>query len=317
MATTQTSKAHRAAERAASKAAAPAAPHRPDPDFDDPLPVVEARHARGENWCHGGSQYGPYVGPQTPPSGICPRHGGPLDASGCWECRAEADERRAERAENERVAADKAERDRRIEAARPASAAGHASSSGTADARTNSANPKRVAFLQTLLAERKGTAAGDALRGEANGLWKAGRMDSSEVARLIAAALALPKASAQPAAPAQPQTRQPLPEVPEGYYATASRTGNNDLDFWAIDRPTEGRWAGRVFVKRVVGGRADQNVRGPEARLALEAIAAAGPEDAARLYGQEVGRCGRCNRHLTDETSRAYGLGPECRKQGL
>jgi len=103
-----------------------------------------------------------------------------------------------------------------------------------------------------------------------------------------------------------------LPDVPEGYYATPSRTGTNDLDFWRVDRPTEGRWAGRTFVKRVIGGHPDANVRGAEVRLALEAIQAAGPQSAAEVYGREIGRCGMCNRHLTDAVSRARGIGPDC-----
>ena len=44
----------------------------------------------------------------------------------------------------------------------------------------------------------------------------------------------------------------------------------------------------------------------------LRAIIAAGPEASMRLYGQELGSCGRCHRTLTDETSRANGIGPEC-----
>lgn len=37
--------------------------------------------------------------------------------------------------------------------------------------------------------------------------------------------------------------------------------------------------------------------------------------DAAReRYGREIGRCGICNRTLTDEESRRIGIGPVCRK---
>jgi Family of unknown function (DUF6011) len=104
-------------------------------------------------------------------------------------------------------------------------------------------------------------------------------------------------------------------DVPAGHYATKSRTGNNDLDFWRVDRPTEGNWAGRIFVKRVIGGKPDHNVRAQERASALAAIAEDGPEAAAKLYGQEIGRCSRCNRHLTDETSREFGMGPECRSK--
>ena len=105
-------------------------------------------------------------------------------------------------------------------------------------------------------------------------------------------------------------------DVPAGHYAVKSATGSNDLDFWKVDKPDSGKWEGWTFVKRVIGGRPAQRVRGAEAKAALAAIDAAGPSDAARLYGQEIGRCGRCNRHLTDETSRKLGIGPDCRKLG-
>jgi hypothetical protein len=39
---------------------------------------------------------------------------------------------------------------------------------------------------------------------------------------------------------------------------------------------------------------------------------AANQRDAAALYGQLIGACGRCGRALTDEESRALGLGPIC-----
>jgi hypothetical protein len=111
---------------------------------------------------------------------------------------------------------------------------------------------------------------------------------------------------------ANPKATPAAPTVPAGYYATTSRTGNNDLDFWAVDVPAEGKWAGYTFVSRVIGGHEDTRVRGAEARAALEAIQADGPFYAAQTYGRNIGRCGRCNRHLTDETSRALGLGPDC-----
>ncbi len=48
---------------------------------------------------------------------------------------------------------------------------------------------------------------------------------------------------------------------------------------------------------------------------ALEAIKTASPETAMALYGQTLGYCGRCGRSLTDETSRALGIGPVCRNK--
>lgn len=102
-----------------------------------------------------------------------------------------------------------------------------------------------------------------------------------------------------------------LPEVPEGHYAVESLTGHNDLDFFRVDRPTEGKWAGYTFVKRVIGGRPDSRV--PRSQIAAVLTAIAADPEANVRYGREIGRCYRCNRHLTDETSRSLGIGPDCR----
>jgi len=103
--------------------------------------------------------------------------------------------------------------------------------------------------------------------------------------------------------------------IPVGHYATDSLTGRNDLDFWRVDRPEQGQYKGRTFVKRIVGGKPDMNVSRDTKFAALEAILELGPEGSALLYGRELGRCSRCNRHLTDETSRMFGMGPECRSK--
>jgi uncharacterized protein DUF6011 len=116
-----------------------------------------------------------------------------------------------------------------------------------------------------------------------------------------------------------PTPRVPLissfTDVPDGYYATASRSGRNDLDFWKVERPREGKWAGRTFVRRVIGGKPDANTTNMQARLALLAIREAGTKAAALLYATELGLCSACNRHLTDEESRRLGIGPVCREK--
>lgn len=101
-----------------------------------------------------------------------------------------------------------------------------------------------------------------------------------------------------------------------GHYAVEGEDGM--LRFYKLDVPTEGRWAGCVFVKQVTGhvGEEGSRVRHPAKRLeVLAAIEAAGPVEAEKRYGQEIGRCSRCHRVLTNEESRAYGIGPECRQK--
>lgn len=103
-----------------------------------------------------------------------------------------------------------------------------------------------------------------------------------------------------------------LPDVPAGHYAVPTADGG-PLAFYRVDRPASGAYAGRTYVKRVVGGRPDARV--PYAQVPAILVAIAADADAGPRYGREIGRCCRCNRHLTDEVSRAAGMGPECRKR--
>jgi hypothetical protein len=123
------------------------------------------------------------------------------------------------------------------------------------------------------------------------------------------------KLIAAPAPAAEANQPTETTDVPAGYYATASRTGNNDLDFWRVDRPETGKWAGYTFVKRIIGGHDPIRLRGAEAKQALATIAATGIEAAGKAYASAIGNCYACNRELTDEESRRVGLGPVCRNR--
>jgi hypothetical protein len=163
---------------------------------------------------------------------------------------------------------------------------------------------KQVAYLKSLVGSRLPETDWDevVLAQQDAGTWT-----KRGASALIETLKNLPAREAKPAAP------QVTSDVPAGHYALPS-SGDNDLVFYRVDRPTDGKWAGRVFVKMVVGGRAASNVRRDYQQGILDRIAEYGPSEAQVLYGQEIGRCGRCNRHLTDEESRRLGIGPECRK---
>lgn len=100
-------------------------------------------------------------------------------------------------------------------------------------------------------------------------------------------------------------------EVPAGRYAVEV---GETLAFVQVDRPEEGRWAGYTFVTRQL---ADEFVRVSrhQAATILEAIKAVGPAEASKRYGREIGECGICHRTLTNEDSRANGIGPQCAKK--
>lgn len=73
------------------------------------------------------------------------------------------------------------------------------------------------------------------------------------------------------------------------------------------------RWEGYTFIKEQAGDDLF-NVRNKQRRERITAAILADPDALAR-YGQELGVCGDCGRTLTDETSRAIGIGPVCRSK--
>jgi hypothetical protein len=105
-----------------------------------------------------------------------------------------------------------------------------------------------------------------------------------------------------------------IPDVPEGHYAIPSRTGNNDYEFFRVDRPTTGDFAGRIYVKMVIGGHPEYNVRGglKSIIVVLNAIMEYGVDKAGLLYGHELKQCRYCNRELTKYASRILSAGRHC-----
>ena len=101
-------------------------------------------------------------------------------------------------------------------------------------------------------------------------------------------------------------------KVSNGRYAI---TFEDKLRFFHVNTPTKGKWVGFTFVKEFIGGGQEFNIRGRETRNQILG-AIANDSDALARYGRELGHCGICGRELTDEESRAIGIGPVCR-QGL
>lgn len=176
-------------------------------------------------------------------------------------------------------------------------------------ARTVKATKKQIALITSLLAERD-------LAAETRPKFVA-RLDQltklpSEIDNLdIAQASKLIEyLFGMPTKPVAPETDE-FASVPAGSYAV---TVNGELWFVQVDRPTEGKWAGRVFVKRQNGSdmtRLYPNVQ----RKVLNNIAVQGPATCSAEYGHKLGHCGVCGRELTNEESRAYGIGPVCREK--
>lgn len=96
--------------------------------------------------------------------------------------------------------------------------------------------------------------------------------------------------------------------VPAGHYAIEQ---DDTVVFLKVDRPIEGKWAGKVFVALQHGD--DYTTMSQAAGLTmLGRIVEQGIMDCSIRYGRELGKCGVCHRTLTNETSRSAGIGPKC-----
>lgn len=106
-----------------------------------------------------------------------------------------------------------------------------------------------------------------------------------------------------------------LPDVPTGYYALDIA---GEVRFYRVEHGNEGtRWEGWTFVHRLYGAPGDWNrerVRGFAATNDVLELIAEDIESALRLFGREVAYCGVCGSPLSNEESRAYGIGPICRE---
>lgn len=101
--------------------------------------------------------------------------------------------------------------------------------------------------------------------------------------------------------------------VPEGRYAVPTEDGAlNKLAFYKVDRPTEGKWAGYVFVKLMLSDNEQRMSKAAGAAI-LAKIAQVGAANASAAYGREFKHCGVCGRGLTNDESRKVGIGPDCR----
>lgn len=99
-------------------------------------------------------------------------------------------------------------------------------------------------------------------------------------------------------------------DIPEGRYAV--RHADGTVKFYKLDKPTEGRWAGYVFLK-IQASEEFHPVKMAASQISVySAIIDAGVRESSALYGHELGHCGVCGRTLTDPESISAGIGPKC-----
>jgi len=114
---------------------------------------------------------------------------------------------------------------------------------------------------------------------------------------------------------ATPKATMPSDEaLPEGRYAipVQDKDSENDLAFYKVDRPTEGKWAGKVFVKLLLSDN-EHRMPFPQQVSVANNIVQYGAAEASMNYGKHFEQCGVCGRGLTNKLSRELGIGPDCR----
>lgn len=113
-----------------------------------------------------------------------------------------------------------------------------------------------------------------------------------------------------------------LVHLKKGYYAMRG-SDDEPLHFYRVRMPQTGKWAGYIKIASQHGDMfrevaqinpdGDQLwIRRDRTTVSELMMVCINPNDAAFLYGQEIGRCCNCGKQLTDERSRWYGIGPDC-----
>jgi len=101
--------------------------------------------------------------------------------------------------------------------------------------------------------------------------------------------------------------RDKFEDVPDGYYAVATEAG--PLGFYRVST-----W--KDSGNRKVQVQASDELHPVKGRAVADSILAKvreiTPPVAGKTYADHLGNCWRCGRTLTDETSRAMGIGPVC-----
>lgn len=168
------------------------------------------------------------------------------------------------------------------------------------------ATAKQRAFIEKLLAERD--VSGTAYEGWQPDWSKATVTTASQVVEFL---LARPKKSAPAAGPAFGAVWASIPVGGGGYGYYALQTGEESWKFYRVERPKSGPHAGKTFIKEQAGDTyypVEPRARGYAAMNEI----ARDPETAGLAYAEQIGRCYRCGRTLTDPESRERGMGPDC-----
>lgn len=109
-------------------------------------------------------------------------------------------------------------------------------------------------------------------------------------------------------------------QLPAGRYALPRRertASGNTITFFQVVEFKSGPRKGtrRIFQLIANGVGLGQQALPPQHQIFAIRHILEDQKAAMALYGQKIGKCGRCNRDLTNSESLAKGIGPECEKK--
>jgi hypothetical protein len=177
----------------------------------------------------------------------------------------------------------------------------------TAPKTAKPASDKQVKLIIDLALERDWSHFAEDTLADLNAVIAGEAIPSKHASNLITCLFQCSKKTSEKASEQQWE-QPPTPTVAEGRYALVIE---GVTKFYKVDCPTQGKWKGYTFVK-VMASDTEYPVKGATKAQVLDQIAV-NPIEALARYGKEIGSCGRCGRVLTDETSRAIVIGPDCR----
>jgi hypothetical protein len=166
---------------------------------------------------------------------------------------------------------------------------------------TDLMTPSQSKYIRALLAKHSGPAIED-IRSSLNALREVNGITKAIASEVISTLRSIPASKAAPEAPNN------SPKVPDGHYAITGPDGK--IRFYTVATAIDGKWKSISFI--AVHSSDERFILKGEGRKQILAEIGKDVEHAGKLYATETNHCYRCNRELTDEISRARGLGPVC-----
>jgi hypothetical protein len=192
------------------------------------------------------------------------------------------------------------------------------------------ATDKQLAFITSLLEQKEMTPARrEAFDSRVAELMDRGEFTIPKASEVIDFLKSLPRKAGLANEQDRPQVQYEEQETDKGRKRTGVLVLPDGRKVYAgsygVETPGEAFTNDTTFFQLWIGDRGGWNIRmyvsddkykiSFPLQLAVLTLIAADPEAAASLFGHEYGRCGICGRGLTNDESRARGIGPVCARR--